>query len=251
MKTTQHAKSNNMSKLKIKGVFMHNHVLTVHIMNSEVSDITYKYPTKMNYKVNITMSWFRSSECQISELGNFIMYWTCRQHVEDFQQALFHVMEFHHVTCNQLMVITCLTLYMLCYVLCKLFVVCCFFFFMCVFFFFFFFFGGGGGGLHMFFKKLIQEYHHSLDPEIRNTIIVWIQRLGLIFCREYCLQRLSVDDFVYVPVNNFSVMSGWVFLGWTSPKQRIGEAWTRELSILPLRHCVPSADDKSCPGCNL
>ena len=61
----------------------------MHIMNSEVSDMTYKYLTKMNYKVNITMLWFRSSECQISELGNFFMYWACRQHVEDFQQAPF------------------------------------------------------------------------------------------------------------------------------------------------------------------
>ena len=27
------------------------------------------------------------------------------------------------------------------------------------------------------------------------------------------------DLFLYIPVNNFSVMWGWVFLGWTSTKQ--------------------------------
>ena len=30
-----------------------------------------------------------------------------------------------------------------------------------------------------------------------------------------------ISMILYVPINNFSVMSGWVFLGWTSTKQQI------------------------------
>ena len=55
------------------------------------------------------------------------------------------------------------------------------------------------------------------------------------------------DWILYVPVNNFSVMSGPVFLGWTSTKQRIkflaqghnsasGEARARNPSILKQAH---------------
>ena len=64
----------------------------------------------------------------------------------------------------------------------------------------------------------------------------------------YALRNLLMfvclfDLILYVPVNIFSVMLGWVFLGWTSSKlaSASGEAQTHNLesSTLPLSHHAP------------
>ena len=87
---------------------------------------------------------------------------------------------------------------------------------------------------------------------------------GSMFCQTHFDMKLQTsfittivfvlfDLILYIPVTNFSVMSGRVFLGWTSTKQgfmclahghnavtpvRLKPAATRS-SSLPLSHCAP------------
>ena len=50
------------------------------------------------------------------------------------------------------------------------------------------------------------------------TVLQFIPKYGSSL---QCTRVLVFVLILYVPVNNFSVMSGWTFLGWTSNKQRM------------------------------
>ena len=96
------------------------------------------------------------------------------------------------------------------------------------------------------------------------VFVVFSDHFCLLFCVHEVLvylasiQRFAIDLFdliLYVPVNNFSVLSGRVFLGWTRTKQgfmcltqghnivtpvRLEPApFCLKSSTLPLSHCAP------------
>ena len=50
------------------------------------------------------------------------------------------------------------------------------------------------------------------------TVLQFIPKYGSSL---QCTRVLVFVLILYVPVNNFSVMSGWTFMGWTSTKQRM------------------------------
>ena len=67
---------------------------------------------------------------------------------------------------------------------------------------------------------LLSTHNICFDWEIRK-LIFWYAHLTQ--CLDHCSHHISFcflfDLILYVPVNNSSVMSGQVFLGWTSTKQ--------------------------------
>ena len=97
------------------------------------------------------------------------------------------------------------------------------------------------------FYVIIQEYNQSLDPDqawpyVRPGLgpngwknIVRAQKLPLV-------QKVFFvwyDLILYVPVNMFSHLSGQVFLGWTSAKQRI-KCLAQGHNIVPLLRLKPA-----------
>ena len=60
---------------------------------------------------------------------------------------------------------------------------------------------------------------------------------------------LSLLFILYVPVNNFSAMSGWVFLGWTSTKQRIKclAHGHNTVPLVRLEHANPGLKSNTLP----
>ena len=86
--------------------------------------------------------------------------------------------------------------------------------------------------LHRFYSTDIHlslSFNYTLPPKIYNQEVSSRANRFFYLCQSQVLIIINVFDLIlYIPVNNFSVMLGWVFLGWTSTKQG--------LMCLPQKH---------------
>ena len=68
-----------------------------------------------------------------------------------------------------------------------------------------------------------------------RSSLIWVQTVCLDFCGRQWLFEILFDLILYVPVNIFSVMSGRVFLGWTSTKQGLTCLAQGHKTVTPVR----------------